>query len=150
MLGYLSNVSPLKVSGKRKYFNYNIHTKLQTRKGAFFTPNKRQELTNFQNNKSPVKIQNFHIYTEASNDLVLDKDSRVSVTELMEEDQFTPVIVSSDTLTTLESLNNATADQFVTIKAKVHSLSATKKIVTKKRPSTSKKEFYLIQQHKSK
>jgi hypothetical protein len=41
MMGYVSNVSPVKISGKKKYFSFNIHSKNQTRRAVCFTPDKR-------------------------------------------------------------------------------------------------------------
>jgi hypothetical protein len=63
---------------------------------------------------------------------------------LTEDDKFTPVIVPSDTLTSLDSLKSAVADQFITIKAKVQSLSAVKKIVTKFNKTLNKQEGMLL------
>jgi hypothetical protein len=59
MFGYLVNVSPVKTSGSRRYFNFHIQTKSVTRRAVCFSPEKRSNMTTFQDQKVPVKIQQF-------------------------------------------------------------------------------------------
>jgi hypothetical protein len=142
MFGYLVNVSPVKTSGSRKYFNFNIQTKSETRRGVCFSPEKRTNMTTFQDQKVPVKIQQFR--TAASNDLIVDQKTEVSPTTLTEEQMFTPNFVPSDRITSLDTIKNAIGEQFVTVKAKVHSLDSVKKITTKLNQTLDKQEGILL------
>ena len=126
MCGYLVNVSPVKSSGNKKYFNFNIQTKSETRRGVSFSPEKRVNKSMFQDQKVPVKIQQF--CTAASNDVVVDQKTKISPTTLTEEQVFMPNFVPSDRITSLDSIKNAISEQFVTVKAKVHTLGVVKKI----------------------
>ena len=142
MCGYLVNVSPVKSSGNRKYFNFNIQTKSHTRRGVCFSPEKRANMSHFQDQKVPVKINQFR--TAASNDVVVDQKTEISPTTLTEEQMFTPNFVPSDRITTLDSIKNAVAEQFVTVKVKVHSLDNVKKITTKLNKTLDKQEGILL------
>lgn len=64
----------------------------------------------------------------------------VSPAVLNEEQMSTPVFVPTDIVTQLNSLKNASAEQFVAIKVKVHSLDGVKKITTKLKQSLNKQE----------
>ena len=142
MYGYLVNVSPVKSSGNRKHFNFNIQTKSETRRGVCFSSEKRPSMSNFQDQKLPVKIQQFR--TADSNDVVVDQKTEISPTTLTDEQMFTPNFVPSDKITSLDSIKNAIAEQFVTVKAKVHSLGTVKKITTKLNKTLDKQEGILI------
>lgn len=74
----------------------------------------------------------------------MDKKSQVSQVTLSAEDSFIPVIVSSDTVTPIQSLKNAVPEQLVTIKAKVHSLIGTKKIFTRDKTELLKQDGILV------
>ncbi len=142
MCGYLVNVSPVKSSGNKKYFNFNIQTKSETRRGVCFTPEKRVNMSMFQDQKVPVKIQQFR--TAASNDVAVDQKTEISPTTLTEEQVFTPNFVPSDRITSLDSIKNAISEQFVTVQAKVHTLGDVKKITTKLNKTLDKQEGILL------
>ena len=57
---------------------------------------------------------------------------------------FTPNFVPSDKITSLDLIKNAIAEQFVTVKVKVHSLGTVKKITTKLNKTLDKQEGILI------
>ena len=107
-----------------------------------FSPEKRPSMSNFQDQKLPVNIQQF--CTADSNDVVVDQKTEISPTTLTDEQMFTPNFVPSDKITLLDSIKNAIAEQFVTVKGKVHSLGTVKKITTKLNKTLDKQEGILI------
>ncbi|XP_033107225.1 uncharacterized protein LOC117109093 [Anneissia japonica] len=145
MLGYITNVSPMKNSGSKKYFNFNVHTKSKTKRGVCFSPNKRPTMTNFQNQKVPVKIEHFRTNSSPTGtDVIIHQQTNITSTVLSEEQMFTPVSVPTDTITSLNTIKNAIPEQFVTIKAKVHSLGSVKRITTKLNQVLRKQEGILL------
>ena len=99
-------------------------------------------MSNFQDQKLPVKIQQF--CTADSNDVVVDQKTEISPTTLTDKQMFTPNFMPSDKTTSLGSIKNAIAEQFVTVKVKVHSLGTVKKITTKLNKTLDKQEGILI------
>ena len=138
ILGYVSNVSPVKKSGPRKFFNFNIHTKEGTRRGVCFSPEKRNPMSAYQDDQKPIKVHKFRI--SSTNDIMFDQKTIISPTVLDTDDAFKPNLVPSDSLTTLSSINKAMPEQFVTIKALVHTLRAPKTISTKRNQTLLKQE----------
>ncbi|CAB4018425.1 Hypothetical predicted protein [Paramuricea clavata] len=57
---------------------------------------------------------------------------------------WTPNFVPSDRITSLDSIKNVIGEQFVTVKAKVHSLDSVKKITTKLNQTLNKQERILL------
>jgi hypothetical protein len=68
----------------------------------------------------------------------------VSKTILTEEEHFKPVIIATDVVSSLNTIKDAIAEQFVTIKAKVCHLSAIKKINTQQHNVLTKQEGILV------
>ena len=132
-------------SGAKKYFNCHIHTKNETRRAVCFSPEKKHIMIRVQEQKSPVKISKFRInLNSTSKDIILNKDTHISPTVLSRENAFTPVTVSTDEVTPLDALKNAVPEQLVTIKAKLFSLPAQKKIITRNKSELLKQDGTLV------
>lgn len=143
-------MSPLKKSGKKKYFNININTNSITRRGVCFSPDKRVPMARYQEQKVPVKISSFKVNEDSlAKDVIPDYKTQLSQVTLNAEDSFNPIIVPSDTITPIESLKNAVPEQLVTIKGKVHNLTGPKKIFTRNKAELLKQHGILVDLVKS-
>ena len=98
-------MSPLKKRGPKKYFNFNINAKSITGRGVRFSPDKRVPMARYQEQKVPVKISSFRVNEDSlAKDVILDYKTQLSQVTLNAEDSFNPIIVPSDTITPIESL----------------------------------------------
>ncbi|XP_028404097.1 uncharacterized protein LOC114526773 [Dendronephthya gigantea] len=126
---YLHAVSPVKVSasGTCKYFNMTLQTSDGSMNAVCFSPEKRSVLQKFQTEKSPVKITTFRTSSKyGKEDVVIDKATKITPVEKnigFEHRDLAPSFVTS-----LASLNQVSAEQLVTVKAKVAKVSGSKKI----------------------
>lgn len=102
-------------------------------------------MARYQEQKTPVKSSSFRVNEDSlAKDVILDYKTQLSQVTLNAEDSFNPIIVSSDTITPIESPKNAVPEQLVTIKGKVNSLTGPKKILTRNKAELLKQGGILV------
>ena len=115
-------MSPVKTSGKYKYFDMKLVTKDSARRAVCFAVNRKIEFEEIQNNRSPVKINDFTIKNLfGSDDMLIDKHSRI---EVLKSASFEPLHISVK----IAELDNILKDEIVTVKGKLVSISGVKKV----------------------
>ena len=142
---YLHAVSPVKVSasGNCKYFNMTLQMSDSSVNAVCFSPEKRSVLQKFQTEKSPVKITKFRTSSKyEKEDVVIDKGTKV--TPVNESIGFEHIDLSPSSITSQASLNQVSAEQLVTVKAKVVKVSGSKKISSQRSSSGHLKKQEIV------
>lgn len=122
-------MSPVKVSGNCKYFDCTLQTATSVTRAVCFSPEKRQAFEKHEKAKSPVKLARFRSSTKyGKEDLIIDRATMV--TPISPEDAFEYKELELSPVVTISSLDQISAEQLVSLKAKVTKVDGTKVITT--------------------
>ena len=123
---FINSVSPVKTSGKYKYFDMKLVTKDSARRAVCFAVNRKIEFEEIQYNRSPVKINDFTIRNLfGSDDMLIDKHSKI---EVLKSASFEPLHIDIAGIVKIAELDNILKDEIVTVKGKLVSISGVKKV----------------------
>ena len=102
-------------------------TKDSARRAVCLTVNRKNEFEEIQNNKSPVKINDYTISKRfGSDDMLIDKHSKI---EVLKNASFEPVHTDISGVVKIAELDNILKDEMVTVKAKLVFISGVKKVL---------------------
>ena len=134
---FINSVSPVKTSRKCKYFDMKLVTKDSARRAVCFAVNRKNEFQEIQNNKSPVKINDYTISNRfGSDDMLIDERSKI---EVLKNALFEPVHIDIAEIVKIAELDNILTDEIVTVKGKLVSISGVKKVLFEKKLAIKKK-----------
>ena len=101
-------------------------TKDSARRAVCFAVNRKIEFEEIQNNRSPVKINDFTIRNLfGSDDMLIDKHSKI---EVLKSASFEPLHIDIAGIVKIAELDNILKDEIVTVKGKLVSISGVKKM----------------------
>ena len=134
---FINSVSPVKTSRKCKYFDMKLVTKDSARRAVCFAVNRKNEFQEIQNNKSPVKINDYTISNRfGSDDMFIDERSKI---EVLKNALFEPVHIDIAGIVKIAELDNILKDEIVSVKGKLVSISGVKKVLLEKKLAIKKK-----------
>ena len=134
---FINSVSPVKTSRKCKYFDMKLVTKDSARRAVCFAVNRKNEFQEIQNNKSPVKINDYTISNRfGSDDMLVDERSKI---EVLKNALFEPVHIDIAGIVKIAELDNILKDEIVSVKGKLVSISGVKKVLFEKKLAIKKK-----------
>lgn len=135
---YIHCVSPMRISGTTTYFNYDIQTNADVRKGVCFATEKKEAIDTISKQHSPVKISKYTLSKKyGRDDVVINKKTIIT--------PIPPTFAYKDieNITSISALAQVAPDQLVAIKGYLSQISNTKTIVLRGNP-VKKQEGYIV------
>ena len=123
---FISSLSPVKTSGKYKYFDMKLVSKDSVRRAVYFAVIRKNEFEEIQNNKSPVKINDYTISNRfGSDDMLIDKHGKI---EVLKNESFEEVHIDISGIVKIVELDNNLKNEIATVKGQLVSISGVKKV----------------------
>ncbi|XP_074618443.1 uncharacterized protein LOC141877389 isoform X1 [Acropora palmata] len=128
---YFHNISPVKTAStsNKKYFNCIVQCSDKSVRAVCYLPEKRVELHALASTRSPVKLDNYKGPNNRDEDFVITKFTKIVPIDKKEIDfSFSEELTTTATGKPLNisAIQKVAAEQLISIKAKVVSLSGTK------------------------
>ena len=128
---YFHNTSPVKTAStsNKKYFNCVVQCSDKSVRAVCYSPEKRAELHALASTRSPVKLDNYKRPNNRDDDFVITKFTKIVPIDKKEIDfSFSEELTTTATGKPLNisAIQKVAAEQLISIKAKVVSLSRAK------------------------
>lgn len=139
---FARSVSPLKNTGKARYFDMKLQTGETVVRGVCFSPDKKKQLDDVMNSHKPVTLTNYEISKKFDiTSVVINKQSKVA--PCSEPVNFDRIDIEKATLK-LSAVNTIMPGQLVNIKATAREITGTKLISKTNGEKLKKQETMLV------